>query len=170
MNYNYNNYKVFLTPNELTWSNTGAGTVGLVWAADIPTINHTAGADTPVLEINIAKSIRKALGLAGQTAMKIISIKVGNLVGTAALAAVGTGQGHKLSVSTTTGLVTSVDVALTGTIPVAISTGRLSEFVPADPIEISAYDDFNLELTTQCAATSVLKYTSLIVDVDILDL
>ena len=170
MNYNYNNYKVFIAPNEITWANTGAGAVSLEWAADIPSLDHTAAANTPVLEINIAKSIKKSLGLSGQNAMKINTISVGSIIGTAALTSAGTVEGHKLSVSSTTGLVTSAAVTLSGTIPKAISTGQLSVLTPSADLEIQAYDDFNLEITAVCAATSVLKITSLIVDVDILDL
>ena len=175
MNYNYNNYKVLLPANVVDWTNTGAGTVGLVWAADVPSLDHSAAANTPVLELNIAAAVRKARALPASTGMKIKSVSVGVIIGTAALTSVIACEGHKLSVSTTTGLVTSATVAITDSIAKAITTGLLTELTFVDslgedsPVEISAYDDLNLELTAVCAATSALKITSLIVDVDILD-
>lgn len=170
MNYNYNNYKVTLLPQQMKWTNTGAGTVAMVFASDIATIDHTAAANTPVLNFNIGKAIRQAIGVAAtKVGLKINSISYGYSNGTADLNA-HTTEGHKLSCSSSTGLVTSANVTLSGTLGVAQTTGKTVALTPAAPITLTPYEDFNLEVTANCAAGSVYKVTSIIVDCDIVDL
>jgi hypothetical protein len=169
MNYNYNNYKVTILPQQMTWANTGAGTVALVFASDIGTLNKTAADTTPILNINIGKSVRQALGLGTQVSMKINSIQYGYLNATADLEA-HTAEGHKLTCSTSTGLVTAATVALSGTLGVAQTTGKLVTLTPATPVTLNSYQDFNLEVTIDAAGTSAYKVTSIIVDCDIIDL
>lgn len=169
MNYNYNNYKVTILPQQMKWVNTGAGTVALTYASDIATINKTAGDATSVLVFNIGKSIRQALGLADKVGLKINNIKYGYLNGTADLDA-HTAEGHKLTCSTSTGLVTSANVTLSGTLGVAQTTGKLVTLTPSAVVTLNAYEDFELEVTADCAAGSVYKVLSMIVDCDIVDL